>query len=374
MTPRDSALSALDYGAWDELPLAHFGFWRETLEKWVSEGRLRPDEIEGIGDGSPVSTLIGKKLGFDFNWGDCFPLASGLFPAFPEKVLLVRDDGTEEVRNADGAIVLRRPGATGIPSEIGHALVDRPSWEAEFLPRLAFSEARIDDGLLASMPPPADRAGPLGLYCGSLYGIIRNWLGIEGLAYLTADDPELYREIIDTVGGLVLACVRALLARRSDFDCLSFWEDICFKNGPLVVPSQFRELVGPWYRKVCAEASATGIRFRYVDCDGVIADLVPTWLENGVNAMFPIEYGTWRGSIAGLRERFGRELRGVGGMDKSAFSRDRTSIDAELERLRPLVDLGGYLPCPDHQIPPDAKWDLVEYYCDRFRETFRRRA
>jgi uroporphyrinogen decarboxylase len=374
VTPRESALAALDYGGWDRLPLAHFGFWRETLDKWVAEGRLRPEEIEGIGDGSPRSTIIGKKLGFDFNWGDCYPLASGLFPPFSEQILRVREDGMEEVRNADGAIVLRRPGAVSIPAEIGHTLMDRASWEAEFLPRLAFDESRIDAALLASMPLPAERSGPLGLYCGSLYGIIRNWLGVEGLSYLTVDDPGLHREIVDTVGGLVLSCVRALLARRSDFDCMSFWEDICFKNGPLVVPSQFRELVGPWYRKICAEAEAAGIRFRYVDCDGFIEDLVPTWIDDGVNLMFPIEYGTWKGSIASLREKFGPALRGVGGMDKSVFGRDRDAVDAEIGRLRPLVDLGGYLPCPDHQIPPDAEWDLVRYYCDRFREAFRRGA
>ena len=43
---------------------------------------------------------------------------------------------------------------------------------------------------------------------------------------------------------------------------------------------------------------------------------------------------------------------------------------AEVERLKPLVELGGYIPCPDHRIAPDAKWDLVRYYCDRMRAEF----
>jgi uroporphyrinogen decarboxylase len=54
-------------------------------------------------------------------------------------------------------------------------------------------------------------------------------------------------------------------------------------------------------------------------------------------------------------------------MNKTAFSRDHTAIDAEIERLRPLIALGGYIPCPDHRIAPDAKWDLVKYYCERLR-------
>jgi len=59
-------------------------------------------------------------------------------------------------------------------------------------------------------------------------------------------------------------------------------------------------------------------------------------------------------------------------MDKRVFAIGRPAIDAEIERLKPLVDLGGYIPCPDHRIPLEAEWDLVRYYCDRMRETFGR--
>lgn len=48
-------------------------------------------------------------------------------------------------------------------------------------------------------------------------------------------------------------------------------------------------------------------------------------------------------------------------MDKRVFALDRTAVDAEIERLAPLVDLGGYIPCPDHRIPLEAEWDLVRY-------------
>jgi uroporphyrinogen decarboxylase len=83
-----------------------------------------------------------------------------------------------------------------------------------------------------------------------------------------------------------------------------------------------------------------------------------------------MEVGTWRASIAPWRERYGRSLLGVGGMEKSVFSRGRAAVDAEIERLKPLVDLGGYIPCPDHRLPPDAEWDTVAYYCERFRQEF----
>ena len=40
-------------------------------------------------------------------------------------------------------------------------------------------------------------------------------------------------------------------------------------------------------------------------------------------------------------------------------------VDAEIERLRPLIELGGYIPCPDHRIAPDAKFENVQYYCEK---------
>ena len=149
------------------------------------------------------------------------------------------------------------------------------------------------------------------------------------------------------------------------FDGIHFWEDICFKNGPLINPSVFEELVGPHYKKVTGLAREHGIDVASLDCDGCIDKLVPIWLENGVNTMFPIEVGVWNASIAPWREQYGRELKGVGGMDKRVFAHDKAAVDAEIERLRPLIELGGYIPCPDHRIAPDAKYELVQYYCDR---------
>ena len=113
-----------------------------------------------------------------------------------------------------------------------------------------------------------------------------------------------------------------------------------------------------------------GVGIVSLDCDGKIDRLIPSWLENGVNTMFPIEVGTWEASIAPWRKQYGRALRGVGGMNKTVFAKDRKAVDREVARLKELVALGGFIPCPDHRLAPDSEWDLVRYYCDRMRETF----
>ncbi|MDD5726974.1 MAG: uroporphyrinogen decarboxylase family protein [Victivallales bacterium] len=370
MNNRERLRAIMNYENYDRLPVVHFGLWDETLQKWIEEGYLSRDEAEGCSGGNPPPAIM-ERLGFDFGWGTGFAANTGLGPAFTLEVVEELPDGSKKVRNSFGVIVLQLPEAGSIPAEFDHLLKDRASWEEHFLPRLRFSETRIDFTLLEQLKTEQEsRREPLGLACGSMIGTIRNWLGVTGVSYLWADDPELYDEIIDTSAELTYKCLEAVLQTGIKFDYGNFWEDICFKNGPLVVPSVFDEKCGPHYRRITALLKKYGIATVSLDCDGLIDALIPTWLNNGVNTMFPIEVGTWNASIAPWRERYGRELRGVGGMNKNVFAQDFAAVDAEIARLRPLIELGGFIPCPDHRIPPDAEWDNVRYYCDQMHQLF----
>ena len=176
--------------------------------------------------------------------------------------------------------------------------------------------------------------------------------------------------MIETVGELCYQGVKASLEAGFKPDFGHFWEDICYRAGPLVNPKYFKEKCGPQYRRITDLLHQYGVNIVSLDCDGKIDSLIPTWFENGVNTMFPIEVGVWHASIAPWREKYGRELRGVGGVDKKVLAYDYAAVDAEVERQRPLVELGGYIPCLDHRIAPDAKWENVQYYCERMRATF----
>lgn len=370
MTFRENTWAVLHYEAFDKFPVVSFGYWKETVQKWQAEGHLTQEEAESYiqyGDNGPGDRAIMKKLGFDFNWNSCVGAITDLFPKFERKVLEQHEDQSQVIRDENGLITLVKPGVVSIPAEIGTSLTDRSVWEQEYLPRLQFSMERLDLSQLEALKDDTDREIPIGIHCGSLMGKVRDLLGVEQLSYLMADDPDLYLEIIDTMDRLCFQCVQAILDTGAKFDFAHFWEDICFKNGPLVIPSLFHDSVGPHYREITSLLNSRGIDIVSLDCDGWIDLLIPTWIENGVNTMFPIEVGTWNASIAPWRERYGKELRGVGGMDKRVFAYDYQAVDREIERLRPLIELGGYIPCPDHRIAPDAKFENVQYYCDRMQ-------
>ncbi|MHB1484306.1 MAG: uroporphyrinogen decarboxylase/cobalamine-independent methonine synthase family protein [Saccharofermentanales bacterium] len=371
MNNRERTHAVLNYEKYDRLPIVHFGFWGELLYKWKEEGHISADELSRYsGDACPVEEDIIARLGFDFNWQNMVYSATSLHPAFETKTLEVCSDGSKKVMNSWGVIQLVNDSINSIPSDLDYTLKGRDEWEELYLPKLQFTPERVNMALLAQMKDDSNRENPVGLHCGSLYGEIRNLMGIEGLSYLYADDEDLYYEIIDTIGNLCYKCVETVLSTGVKFDFAHFWEDICFKNGPLVNPSVFNERVGSHYKKITELVNSHGIDIVSLDCDGFIDALIPTWINNGVNTMFPIEVGTWNANIAPWREKYGRNLRGVGGMNKNVFGRDYQAIDEEIERLKPLVELGGFIPCPDHRIPPDAKWENIQYYCDRMRKIY----
>ena len=374
MNHRDRVKAILHYESYDRMPVVAFGYWVETLDKWAQEGHISREQAESYrlhGDNAAADHEIMQQLGFDFNWNSCVGGNNWMKPRFEPELLRTEANGAQIVRNGDGLITRVMPGVVSIPSEIGTSLTGREAWEELYKHRFVWSEDRVDmDAMERLRQQDASRDIPLGLHCGSLYGNIRNMLGVEELSYLAVDDEELYAEIIETVDDLAYRTAERMLKTGISFDYAHFWEDICFNNGPLVRPDVFRELVGPHYKRITQLVNAHGIDIVSVDCDGWIDLLVPVWLENGVNTMFPIEVGTWDACIAPWREKYGRGLRGVGGMNKTVFARDKAAVDQEIERLKPLVDLGGYIPCPDHRIAPDAKYELVAYYCEQFRKAF----
>jgi len=397
MNNRERAMAILNYQSYDRMPVVHFGFWNETLTKWAKEGHVTAEQARKWGDGNAADFEVGNKLGFDFNWYRVFGVYTNLLPPFERKVLEVMPDGMRKEVNSDGVVILQKDDASGIPTEIDHLFKGRKEWDELFKPRMLPDEKRIFRpepviGDLARSDQAADaprarfrdhindivaevqrtdRDRPIGLMCGSLYGRIRDIVGMINLSYLQADDPKLFDEMLGTFADLCFwATEKALKTYGDNWDFGHFWEDICFRSGPLVSPRVFKQKVGPQYRRITDLLHSHGINIVSLDCDGKIDALIPIWFENGVNTMFAIEVGIWNASIAPWREKYGPELRGVGGMDKKVFAHDFATIDAEIERLKPLIDLGGYIPCPDHRIAPDAKWENVQYYCERMRTTF----
>lgn len=345
MTLRENLKAILNYEKFDRMPIIAFGYWAETVDKWAEEGYITKEDAENYkryGDNGIGDKSIMNKLGFDYAWSPCIAGHTFLHPGFQVTLLEKEEDGCEIIRDSAGLIIRVKPGVTSIPSEVGTTLTDRQAWEEHYLPKLQYSDARVNADAIIQIRKNYPKEFPFMLHCGSLIGNIRNMLGVTHLSYLYADDEDLYTEVIDTFGNLTYKVVEKILETGVEIDFAHFWEDICYKNGPLVSPHVFEEKVGPHYKKITDLLKKHNVNIVSLDCDGCIDALLPIWLKNGVNTMFPIEVGTWNASIKPWREKYGKELRGVGGMNKNVFSKDKAAVEKEVERLKELIALGGF--------------------------------
>ena len=103
-----------------------------------------------------------------------------------------------------------------------------------------------------------------------------------------------------------------------------------------------------------------------VDTDGQPDLIVPPMLEAGVNFLFPMEVAA--GADVRVFQRKYPGLAMMGGIDKRALALGPAAIDAELERIRPALVAGRYIPDLDHHVPNDVSWPNFCHYASRLRE------
>lgn len=367
MTNRERVKNIFHYGKVDRMPAVHFGYWAELLEEWAEQGKIPKDLLDGNYDGSEKEKELDKIIGWDFNWYTTVSSNTGLCPWFETKVIETLPDGFIRRQNREGLIERLREGANSIPAEDDYQLKDRDAYEKLYKEKMLYKPERIYKDYFENLKGK-ERENPLGLHLGSVFGDIRNMLSVIGMSYMMCDDYDLLCEIVDTYAEMQFKVAEETLKIYSDFDFAHYWEDICFNNGPLLSPVMFEEMCAKHYKKRNELVRDYGIDVISLDCDGVTKALQPVWFNNGVNTLFPIEIGTWGDQFLEARNNFGKGLYGVGGMDKTAFRKDKSAVDKELERISKLVKLGGFIPCPDHRIMPGSKFELVKYYAEEIKK------
>ncbi|HEU0292843.1 MAG TPA: uroporphyrinogen decarboxylase family protein [Anaerolineales bacterium] len=369
MNTRERFNATMHYQPRDRAPIADFGFWEETIPIWHGQGL--PEDVFFTYDRSNTVDFFGMDFGID---SVGIGVESGLCPAFEERVL--EDYGNRIIlQQSDGVIVERDRFMSSIPKPLSHTLTDRDSWRKHFVPRLnpATPErfpSDWEERVNCWKDPQRDRI--LALPGGSLYGWLRNWMGLEKLSLTVYDDPTLFDEVITTVADCIVAVLEKVFASGVRFDACGMWEDMAYNAGPLLSPKHFRRYMMPHLRRITDVCHRHGVDVIWVDCDGKIDLLLPLWLEAGVNCMFPIEVGTWHADPIKFRKQYGKNLLMMGGFDKHVLAQSTEAIEREILRLTPLVEEGGYIAFCDHRVPPDVPYQNYLFYLEKVREIWGR--
>ena len=62
MNNRERFNAIMHYENYDRMPVVHFGYWDELLEKWMQEGHITKEERMTYGDGMGHAVQIGTTL------------------------------------------------------------------------------------------------------------------------------------------------------------------------------------------------------------------------------------------------------------------------------------------------------------------------
>ncbi len=356
MTDRERFNRQMHYQPVDRCFNMEFGYWEENFKQWrlftanrIANNRdadrfFSFDKIENVG-------------------------APAMNPPFPNTVI----SETETMRvmmNGDGLLAeVPKDGHDTIPHYLKSSIETPDDWKRCKQERFRRDDPvrRIDVAALQKAHPPT-RDYPLGVHCGSMIGKVRDMLTFEGLAYACYDYPDMVEDMVETRCVLIEDFLEQVLG-AIDFDYAAGWEDICFKNGPIVSVDFFNQVVVPRYKRIGAKLHAAGIDLWYTDCDGDVRPILPGFLEGGINCLFPFEVNGCA-HPSELLDTYGKDLRIMGGVDKIQLGKGRAAIRAYLETLVPLVQRGGYIPFCDHRCPPNVDENDYLYYLDLKEQMF----
>lgn len=352
MNDRERFLATMNYEPRDRCPWWEMWYWKDTLDRWYEQGL--PEDVH-----------LEEHFGVDRR--ETVGVSVALAPGFKRETLEETDE-YEIFRRTDGVVCRQFKGdrAGRMPQWLSFPMATRHDWETVIKPRLnPLSPCRYPLHWEEKKQIWAHRDYPLAISGGSIFGWIRNWMGLEGICHALYDDPEWVHEMMDYIAEFIVATVHRAV-EEVDIDYVNMWEDMAYKAGPLISPRMFRDFMLEPYKKVTSTFHEHGIHLIFVDSDGDSEPLIPLWLEGGVTGNYPLERAAGMDPV-GLRQRYGQSLRLIGGIDKRAMKAGPAEIDAELSQVVPLVQDGGYIPWCDHLVPPDVPLDHYLYYLGRMK-------
>lgn len=364
MTPRERMLLALSFGKPDRIPLTP-GYGREsTLAAWHRQGL--PESVQDYVE------YAYHQAGGTLPWESIdawFPVNERMIPQFEEKVLELKESSqvvqdwkgniceigrqftVEHLRNAVDFVTRRW---------IKCPVESRSDW--------ADMKQRYDAGAPGRLPADAAAKGEallrrkefLEIRFSGPFWQVREWVGFERLCEMFYDDPAFLGEMIEFWADYVAILLERTLGVVKP-DCVGLSEDMAYKGFSMISPKMARQYLLPVWARWGEIIRGAGVPLYAMDSDGFVGELIPIWIDAGINVCDPVEVAAGN-DINDFRRRFGKNMAYRGGVDKRAMARGGGVLEAEMDRLRPVIEDGGYVPACDHGVPPDVSWpNYVEY-------------
>lgn len=202
------------------------------------------------------------------------------------------------------------------------------------------------------------------VFGGTIWGPfwqLRDWCGFENLCILMATEQDFVEEMVNFWKDFVLALLRRIKESAS-ISSVVISEDMAYKEKSMISPAMVKKYLLPVWSEWSESLKEGGCKVIDLDSDGYIGELIPFWIEAGINCTSPVEVAAGN-DIVEYRRLYGKKMAYKGGIDKRAIAKGGKVMEAEVYRVvPPLIKEGGYIPGCDHGVPPDVSWpNFLDY-------------
>ena len=188
------------------------------------------------------------------------------------------------------------------------------------------------------------------------FDVTHSWMvGTETLLVAMYEEPEWVMDMFDTYLNLDLECFNRIWDAGYHFDCISWPDDMGYKNTMFFSNQLYREVLKPFHKKAADWAHERGIYVHLHSC-GDVMDRVDDLVEIGIDALNPLEVKAGMKPLY-LKEKYGDKLTLHGGINAVLWD-DKEAIIEEIRNTVPrLKENGGYIFSSDHSIPNSVSLD-----------------
>ena len=366
MNYRDLYLDTLLFSNPEKIPFEPGGPRESTLKRWQSEGL--PTDVnwfDYVCDKIKLPPMPQSKpmpgVGADFR----------MIPWFEEKVI-EHKDGHYIIQDWMGAVLeisdkydytyIRNAKDFVTRKWIKCPVENNDDW-AEMKKRYdANTPQRVKSFTPEEVQQINERDRFISVHVNGPFWQLREWLGFEGLCTAMIERPEFVAEMIEFWQDYVLGVYARIFDQGITLDGIGISEDMAYKAHCMISPKMTREFLLPVYKKWISYFKSKGVKIFDMDSDGYVAELIPIWIEAGINVNDPVEVAA-HNDIVLYRDMYGEQMAYKGGVDKRAIAAGGKTIEDELKRISPVIQSrGGFIPSCDHGVPNDISLENFIYY------------
>lgn len=178
-------------------------------------------------------------------------------------------------------------------------------------------------------------------------------MGMDTFLMAMYDNPSLVERLLSHISGFYYEQARIMFEKGQGFTDIFFMgDDYGMQSCPLMHPRLWRRFIAPHLERLWGLAKSFGLKVQLHSC-GSIRELVPDFIDRGVDVLDPIQVKAKGMTPEDLKEQFGNKLAFHGSMDTQETLPFGTPEDVRREvihRLRTLAPGGGFILSPSQHL------------------------